>query len=1063
YQGLNASNLTMTAGSDVQVSGGGVSLTNGTIAGQNITVNASVASGTALSMTGVTLNASRASLSGSNRGTGTGFTLSNLTWQGGLTDINNITLSSAGSAASVINRLGVGVVDSSKLITLMKKGIENTTYVDKSLNDVVKSSLSVDGNGDINATFGSGDRPGAWTFDGIDLNATRNINLSGIGLTNSTLQAGGGLTINDGNSLLNLSGSNMTAGQNISLTGNGGITLTKSDIAAGNDITMLASNGSVNISGASTTDRANVTSTAGSITVNGAVKGYYTGVRITNTDISATKGVITVSGASDNALSPGSGAVMLGGQSSFNSTFTSVTGTDTNTVAASWSGGIAIEAGSNIAFYGNTSITGSSAGNAGLIFLGGYYATPTKLTFSDGIVNVQGYANTNSTPYAFLSGIAFVAWESLPQTIYFNLSNATLNLSAYGNKVPGFRLDITAPAWDKTNNKGFIFTGNGSVNINGVSGTSTGVEARILDNTGLNGTFTVTGESTSGVGVNFSRNVNATLVNATITGKSGSGVGVSITTGDTYSKVADLNNNTITGTSDTSSGILINGNNVTITNGSLNGTSAGTGAGVALTGGTDYTIDGAVISGQSADGAGISASGNLSANNNATLSGTATGSGSGVTVNGSLASNGGVTISGAATSGDGVQVSGDTLLSNATVTGTTDTGSGIHVSGNLTNSNTTLAGEASGQGAGVEIGGNISGGMVTGLSDTGDGVLVSGGASTVTNAVITGNTTTGTGVTISGNLTNAGNTTVSGSAAGNGAGVELGGNVTGGSVSGSSDTGTGVIVTGDNSSATDAAITGNTTTGTGVTISGNLTNAGNTTVSGSAAGNGTGVALNGTLNGTVSGTSDGGVGAHISDGAIITDGSQVSGSSAQGSGTVVSGGITNNGSIAGNSINGDGLVLNSTVAGGGSLSGDSTNGAGAHITGDTHLAGGSLSGTTTNGSGMQLDGILTHTNDSQVDISVQPGGSGSSYSGNGRLQSTTENGRQFARHQQSVISQVPHARPLTQSAGYQAAPQPLDISLCSGEGPCRSLTVNQTLTATPQAGKATSGPEKAAP
>ncbi|EIZ7368527.1 hypothetical protein MNQ75_004397, partial [Salmonella enterica] len=281
--------------------------------------------------------------------------------------------------------------------------------------------------------------------------------------------------------------------------------------------------------------------------------------------------------------------------------------------------------------------------------------------------------------------------------------------------------------------------------------------------------------------------------------------------------------------------------------------------------------------------------------------------------------------------------------------------------------------------------------------------------------------------------------------------------------SGSSDTGTGVIVTGDNSSATDAAITGNTTTGTGVTISGNLTNAGNTTVSGSAAGNGTGVALNGTLNGTVSGTSDGGVGAHISDGAIITDGSQVSGSSAQGSGTVVSGGITNNGSIAGNSINGDGLVLNSTVAGGGSLSGDSTNGAGAHITGDTHLAGGSLSGTTTNGSGMQLDGILTHTNDSQVDISVQPGGSGSSYSGNGRLQSTTENGRQFARHQQSVISQVPHARPLTQSAGYQAAPQPLDISLCSGEGPCRSLTVNQTLTATPQAGKATSGPEKAAP
>ncbi|EBR4950001.1 hypothetical protein B6T47_23520 [Salmonella enterica] len=735
----------------------------------------------------------------------------------------------------MINRLGVGVVDSSKLITLMKKGIENTTYVDKSLNDVVKSSLSVDGNGDINATFGSGDRPGAWTFDGIDLNATRNINLSGIGLTNSMLQAGGGLTINDGNSLLNLSGSNMTAGQNISLTGNGGITLTKSDIAAGNDITMLASNGTVSISSS------NINASNGSVLLqSGRTIGVLNGTKI----------------CAANNLS-----VLIKSKEFINNYIFTVSNSS-------------LQSGKKL----NVSVDGNTSNYNALLFL-----SNAKFDGENININVTGKGGG-------------------AEIYYTNTFNGTLTLSAKTNS----SYDDGAPA--------NIFLGGGSSII-----------------------------------VNGDANISST-----VNGMGGRGAAL-----DLHGGISVTGNLSLSGESeDNSAGIFTVGDRKEIKAGGqviLNGKSNG---------GTAVQVTSGAIVGNS------------------------------VVINGTSSSG-----------GTGVYVSDGAVLSNATVTGTTDTGSGIHVGGNLTNSNTTLAGVASGQGAGVEIGGNISGGMVTGQSATGDGVLVSGAETTVSNATVTGNTTTGTGVT----------------------------------------------------------------------ISGNLTNAGSTSISGSATGNGTGVALNGTLNGTVSGTSDGGVGAHISDGAIITDGSRVSGSSAQGSGTVVSGGITNDGSIAGNSTNGDGLVLNSTVAGGGSFSGVSTNGAGAHITGDTHLAGGSLSGTTTNGSGMLLDGTLTHSADASISTTVTPGGNGQEITGSGTetppditppdvtppVDSTVQRYRLLSR--QSVISQVPHARPLTQSAGYQAAPQPLDISLCSGEGPCRSLTVNQTLTATPQAGKATSGPEKAAP
>ncbi|MCA7051291.1 adhesin, partial [Escherichia coli] len=71
----------------------------------------------------------------------------------------------------------------------------------------------------------------------------------------------------------------------------------------------------------------------------------------------------------------------------------------------------------------------------------------------------------------------------------------------------------------------------------------------------------------------------------------------------------------------------------------------------------------------------------------------------------------------------------------------------------------TVTGNASGNGNGVNISGNITDGVISG-SATGNGAGVDiSGDSTLTNTTVNGNGVNGSGVDISGNLTNSGNST----------------------------------------------------------------------------------------------------------------------------------------------------------------------------------------------------------------------------------------------------------------------------------------------------------------
>ncbi|EAA9929173.1 filamentous hemagglutinin N-terminal domain-containing protein, partial [Salmonella enterica] len=981
-------NITLNGSS---VSGTGVNALNARMNAQNgsITFNGNGNTGSGVTVSNSSLNASAANINAIISTSGTGFSMTNTRLEGGLTDLVNVTFSSAGSGAGVTNFLDSSVVTSSNRDTMLDKSIENMTSIDMGGTAVFDDSAKDDKGWTHNYTHA--DNPnGGWIFNNTTVNAGGDVDVKGAGFTNSTVNVSSGNLSIDNNSAALLTGTTITVGDgavNVH-AGAGNIDLSKGNISAKGDITLQTDNGSISISGTSATQIASITSDSGNISVTGNVAGLKRsddGVLLDNTYLQAKAGKINVKGVADGVnYYHSTGGVKLSGDVTFDSTLNTIDGTHVNGKLRDSYGGVVFNNG-NFTFINDTVINATGDSYAGLFFDAGWYSySKINLNFQNGNSAINAVNKYQGVQSGTNGGMAIAPWDNHPAPVAFNIHGGKLNITASAITADGIQSFGTSEsnAPNPSHKSGYVFSGDGDVSVKGVSDSQNGIELRVLDNSALTGKFIVSGQSNSGAGVIVSEYANVNVRNASITGSSHSGVGVQINAADSHTQRVNLSGNTLIGTSDTSNGIYINGNNVTITHGTLNGTTtSGNGAGVVITGGTNYTIDGANITGQSANGTGVSVTGNLAVNNDATIIGVSTGSGDGVNVNGTLSSDGGVTIKGDATTGSGVVVNGNTKLNNATVSGNATEGSGIEVKGNLTNANTTLEGNATGHGAGVNIGGNITGGAIKGESASGSGVLVSGTNTTVDGATISGNTSSGVGVNISGNLTNTNGTTVNGSAA-EGSGVTLGGNLSGGEVTGTSQTGSGVNITGDNSVANNTTLKGSSTSGTGVTISGNLTNTNGTTVNGTTNGSGSGVDLSGNITGgSVTGSSESGSGVDVTGADSTVDNVILTGSTGSGSGISVSGGLTSTGgsSINGSADSGAGITVNGTVNQG-TLNGTSTSGAGA-VFGDganiTHDA--TVSGNSTDGSGAVIDGNVS--NNGNI-TGTSGNGTGTTVSGN---------------------------------------------------------------------------------
>ncbi|ELQ9628103.1 hypothetical protein R3G49_004985, partial [Salmonella enterica] len=547
--------------------------------------------------------------------------------------------------------------------------------------------------------------------------------------------------------------------------GEGNIDLSKGNISAKGNITLKADNGSITILGTNATATANITSKAGNISIDAV--GNRRGVRISQGGFTAGGGVYINATVSSGVYDASYSSLQdvglyLNGDVKFSATSGTIINANNlrNSKAYSPPTAMGIDGG-NITFDGGGVINATSS-FSGIVVSQNAYGGSTKSSLStengDLTINaiLNGMATSGPTGAAGAASSGAFVFQNQYTTVPVSLnviSGVGSNISIYANSsanksgpFAAFAAAIPESTAAGHNHNGFVFSGGGNVSVIGSSDSGDAVNLRLFNNENLSGNLSITGVSNSGVGVNFDKYLSTKVSNATITGRSVSGVGVQMTA---INGSADLNGNSVFGSTTTGKGgVILSGNNITLTNGTLNGTvRSGNGSGVLLTGGSNYTLDGASVTGTAVDGSGITINGSLTVNNGTSVEGHATASGNGVTVSGNLTTDigDGISIVGTASSGDGIKVDGDATLTNALLNGSADSGVGANIAGNLTTDSATQVSGHAASGTGVRLGAGLTGATVKGSSDTGTGLQLADNA-VVTEAVLSGTSASGDGV-----------------------------------------------------------------------------------------------------------------------------------------------------------------------------------------------------------------------------------------------------------------------------------------------------------------------------
>ncbi|ENH6887496.1 filamentous hemagglutinin N-terminal domain-containing protein, partial [Salmonella enterica] len=796
--------LNITAGGDVDISGTakddatgnvgnsnktkGLSINNSNITstGGNVTVSGLADSGVnaALIINNSNLSANSLMVKGVAPHQGKGFSLTNTHLLGNLQNLSNVTFSSAGSGAGVFNVLDNSIAGNATLReTLFTKNIENVTSIDMNGTEIFNDSKKSDKGWNKYYTH-DGKTPG-WIFNNTTVSAGGDVTLEGVGFTNSTVSVTSGNLSITNTGLVLLTGTNVTVSNGcVSVHSDaGGIVLTHGNISADKgNILITSPNGAV-----TGVNIANTIMSAQSVNITGVADGSGIGqnaggVLIYDSNISSVQD-ITVSGGGGNSI-----GVSIRDDNFTAGSAINITGNTTNGASSDYDefGGIWL-GGEKISFNAKTGeLTGTVdkavTQKAGGIVIGNLWGTSPNITFN-GSFNIKGKAtghnhwdggiiedSSNGTVINFVNGNSTYSGEGVgaayglmrnvasgdytgiyKPTEHINLDNATLKMIFNADKWGA--VDLPPDGNINNHSVGWSFAGNGNVSIeaNTSNTWSPAMVLNGLDNRNLNGTMSVRAVNNAGDAIVMPGYVFATLVNATITGESkGNGVGVKI---NAKKGQSNLGNNTVTGISTTGTGISITGNNISLANGTLNGTAtSGNGTGVMLSGSSNYTIDGVNVTGKSVDGSGVSVGGALTVNNGTTVDGTSSGKGAGVSVAGTLTttSGNGVTLKGKSDSGDGVQVAGNTSLTNATLNGTSVSGTGTNINGQLTVSGTSDIKGTSTSGNGLNVAekvmvpdGETSEVTLTGTSTDKAGVVL---GNSVSNSTIKGSSRKGNGV-----------------------------------------------------------------------------------------------------------------------------------------------------------------------------------------------------------------------------------------------------------------------------------------------------------------------------
>lgn len=354
--------------------------------------------------------------------------------------------------------------------------------------------------------------------------------------------------------------------------------------------------------------------------------------------------------------------------------------------------------------------------------------------------------------------------------------------------------------------------------ISGSSGTGVGIQLNSSDSNAkeinLQGN-TLTGTSVSGSsGVQIKGN-NVSVTNGTVNGtvSNGTGTGVLLYGNTDYT----ISGATVTGQSLDGAGVSAGGS-LTVNDGAvLKGTATGTGHGVVISGDLRNTDESnVVIEGKAESGDGVQVAGKTSLNNT-TVEGTSS-HGTGTNIMGPLTVSGASEIKGTSTSGTGLNIAGKVTVNEpdrekVAFTGTSTEKDGV-VLGSSIEGGTVTGTSTSGNGVVLAENAEVKQAAVKGLSTEGKGVYVTGSNVNLIHSSLDGTTESGKGAVIKGVLTQDENSGVSGNSEGQGTGMQLESkaSVSGGALTATSVGGTGLQVE-KGSSAENVVISAQTVTG----------------------------------------------------------------------------------------------------------------------------------------------------------------------------------------------------------------------------------------------------------
>ncbi|HEM0058762.1 TPA: filamentous hemagglutinin N-terminal domain-containing protein, partial [Escherichia coli] len=393
--------------------------------------------------------------------------------------------------------------------------------------------------------------------------------------------------------------------------------------------TLNSNGGNITLNGTSVgVTGSNITTNGGDVNITASNNSAYNVLILNNSNISAVNGSIYINASSAGSMSyylPGNAngtASLLGNLSLLADNITINAKNDATITNKNNLFSDALYIRGNISFTGNTTIVAESQSGSGIIFgVSSVYNTnpPVNLTFTNGTVNINATSHSQAVDTAY-SAIAMDDWRDVNAGRYVSshvnviLNNSDLTIDANSDTSYG----ISGKYYEGYTGSVLNISGTGNVSINSSSTEGDGIYGLYINNTNLNGSTYISGESVNGSGVNIS----GALIDTTVTGTSTDGTGTSISGNST------LTDSTVNGTSVNSTGAEVGGDS-TLINTTVNGLSAN-GTGTDVTDNSNVT-SGSNITGTSTDGTGTSISGNSTVNGSSVSGSTTNGTGVDIT------------------------------------------------------------------------------------------------------------------------------------------------------------------------------------------------------------------------------------------------------------------------------------------------------------------------------------------------------------------------------------------------------------------------------------------------